>query len=66
MSGLTSAAPAHYAADLARFNKALADMGAIAEGADGWAYLNPWRVPERVLDAYSRLLTLGYAQGWLT
>lgn len=62
---LQRAAPAHFVADLRRYHELFAACGAISRNSDGWQGIDTTKAPADAVDAYGRLLSIGYAKGWL-
>lgn len=54
-----------FQADLDNLNKALNEMGAVREAADGFKWIDQSIVPAELLGTYNRLLQFGYANGYL-
>ena len=62
---LQLAAPAHFVADIRRYNELFAVCGAISRDSDGWQGIDVTKAPADAVAAYGQLLSLGYAKGWL-
>jgi hypothetical protein len=62
---LQRAAPAHFVADLRRYHEMFAACGAITRDSDGWQGIDTTKAPSDAVDAYGRLLRVGYSKGWL-
>lgn len=62
---LQRAAPAHFVADLQRFNEMFAVCGAITRDQDGWQGIDTAKAPADAVAAYGQLLSVGYCKGWL-
>lgn len=62
---LQRAAPAHFVADINKFNEFFAACGAITRDSDGWQGIDTTKAPADAVDQYGRLLSVGYAKGWL-
>jgi hypothetical protein len=52
-----------FTADLARFDAMFRKADAIRTEADGYTWIDQSRVPAAVVNAYSRLMQFGYANG---
>lgn len=52
-----------FDADAARFDKAFREADAIRTDEDGWAWIDPERVPADLIRAYQRFTEYGYANG---
>ena len=53
-----------FARDLERHNSALKSCGAVIETGDSFA-IDPERAPDALISSYRRLLSYGYANGYL-
>ncbi|MDR6794850.1 hypothetical protein J2X12_002861 [Pseudarthrobacter oxydans] len=62
---LQRAAPAHFVADIRRYNELFAVCGAIYRDGDGWQGVDTSKAPADAVEAYGRLLRQGYLNGWL-
>jgi hypothetical protein len=62
---LQRAAPAHFVADIRRYNELFAACGAISRNSEGWQGIDTTKAPADAVAAYGRLLSVGYAKGWL-
>ncbi|WP_214103180.1 hypothetical protein [Acrocarpospora catenulata] len=51
--------------DLDRFNAEFERLGAVAETADGFKYIDESKAPARLVSAYRMLGRFGYANGLL-
>jgi hypothetical protein len=58
-------APAHYVADLRKMNEFFAACGAITRDSTGWQGIDTSKAPADAVEMYGRLLSMGYAKGWL-
>lgn len=54
-----------FIADLDRFNKSLRDMGAVITESDGSQWIDTFKVPTEFLNAYTKLVSIGYAKGYI-
>ena len=64
-AALQRAAPAHFVADLDQWNAFFAACGAITRNEDGWQGIDTTKAPADAVATYGRLLSVGYANGWL-
>lgn len=55
----------HFDRDLEKLNRWLRDRGALIECEDGFVGIDESKAPESLINAYSRLLQFGYANGLL-
>jgi len=62
---LQLAAPAHFVADIRRYNEMFAACGAISRDGDGWQGIDVTKAPADAVEAYGQLISVGYAKGWL-
>jgi hypothetical protein len=64
-AALQRAAPAHFVADLDKMHAYFAACGAITRDSDGWQGIDTSKAPADAVESYGRLLSTGYAKGWL-
>jgi hypothetical protein len=62
---LQRAAPAHFVADLNKMHHFFAACGAITRDSDGWQGIDTAKAPADAVDAYGKLLSIGYSRGWI-
>lgn len=58
-------APAHFVADINKMTHYFAACGAITRDESGWQGIDTSKAPADAVTAYSKLLSVGYARGWL-
>lgn len=65
MTTTLDTAPAHFLADLARFDRMFARAGAVKTLSDGFTYLDRDLLSDQTINAYQSLLSVGYYNGWI-